>query len=187
MPDYSQQLYPLALSNGVQLRGLGVADAAKFWSFVVHNRAHLEEFDPFVRGFQSVGDVRATLLQIQERRVEGKSLTCGLWGDDELIGFLNAGIFADGGLRLGYGLAKGYEGKGVMTEAVEAVLRAAFALPEVKYAWLTCWPANVRSMGLAERLGFQRDETMLPPEPEDGAIPGRLRYTLINARATARG
>jgi ribosomal-protein-serine acetyltransferase len=180
MSDYSKNFYPLSIGDGIEMKALGVSDVEAFWAFVLEDRAHLEEFDSFVKEFQSVDDVYATLSKIQSLREQGKSLTCGIWDGDRLIGFMNGGFDDSGGLHMGYSLARKYEGRGIMTRAGRAILGYAFAEVQMPYAWLDCWVTNTRSMRLAERLGFRAEDKLIPPDPGSGSPVAQRRYVLTN-------
>lgn len=55
---------------------------------------------------------------------------------------------------LGYGIASRYEGKGMMTEALRAVIHHAFSSLDLHRIMANYRPSNLRSARLLERLGF---------------------------------
>jgi [ribosomal protein S5]-alanine N-acetyltransferase len=55
---------------------------------------------------------------------------------------------------LGYGLAKEHEGKGLMREGLEAVIRFAFGPMNLRRIMANYVPTNARSGALLRRLGF---------------------------------
>ncbi len=56
---------------------------------------------------------------------------------------------------LGYGIDAGYEGKGVMSEAVSASIEFAFQKKNIHRIMANYLPVNSRSGNLLKRLGFQ--------------------------------
>ena len=71
----------------------------------------------------------------------------------EAIDFTDAGKMK--GREIGYALSKKYWGKGIMPEAVKAVIN--FCFEELQYEWLTCghfiW--NNQSRRVVEKCGFR--------------------------------
>jgi ribosomal-protein-alanine N-acetyltransferase len=82
-----------------------------------------------------------------------------LRGDDALIG--SAGFYdwdrKVGSAELGYDLAPAHWGKGIMAEALRAILDYAFATMELNRVQVLVMPRNERSLRLAARLGFVRE------------------------------
>ena len=90
----------------------------------------------------------------------------------DIVGFLNLGEFIRGSLQqafLGYGGIAGHQGKGLMSEAMQLVLREAFGPLKLHRIEANIQPANRASIALAERNGFRLE----------GFSP---RYLKINGR-----
>jgi [ribosomal protein S5]-alanine N-acetyltransferase len=83
--------------------------------------------------------------------------------------------------QMGYDLAKAYWGMGIAQEAICAVLHFAFERMALNRMEIWTSAANVRSLRLAERLGFTRDGTLRKRILEDdghfhdGTVFGLLR------------
>lgn len=75
---------------------------------------------------------------------------------EELIGMVEARIRMPA-VDIGYVLARRYWGRGLMTEAVQAVVKWALAQPGVCRVWATCDVENTRSSRVLERVGMQRE------------------------------
>jgi len=92
--------------------------------------------------------------------------------DGDIIGFLNLGEIIRGSLQggfLGYGGVAGHEGKGLMSEAMQLVLREAFVTLKLHRIEANIQPGNAPSIALARRNGFELE----------GFSP---RYLKINGR-----
>ena len=90
----------------------------------------------------------------------------------EIVGYLNLGEFIRGSLdqaSLGYGAIAGHEGQGLMSEAMQLVLREAFGPLKLLRIEANIQPGNGASIALAERNGFRLE----------GFSP---RYLKINGR-----
>lgn len=90
----------------------------------------------------------------------------------DLVGFLNLGEMIRGSLQqafIGYGGVAGHEGRGLMSEAMQLVLREAFGPLGLHRVEANIQPGNAPSIALAERNGFRLE----------GFSP---RYLKINGR-----
>ena len=85
------------------------------------------------------------------------------------------------GRELGYVLSKAYWGRGLMPEAVEAVIRYCF--DTLNWDWLTCchFIPNHQSQRVIEKSGFQYLRTFLF-ETRMGTVEPTKEYILYNKR-----
>src|SRR5438270_98968 len=90
--------------------------------------------------------------------------------------------------KIGYDLAKDYWGLGLAQEAIREMLRFGFERMALNRIEIWTSTANLRSLRLAERLGFRRDGTLRRRILEDdgqfydGAVYGLLRDDWSRAR-----
>lgn len=66
----------------------------------------------------------------------------------------------EGCRSLGYVLGKDYWGRGLMTEAVRAVLDYAFQVMKLRLLTITHYPQNLRSKRVIEKMGFVYEGTL---------------------------
>ena len=76
----------------------------------------------------------------------------------------------DGVVEVGYSLLAGYEGRGLASEAIAAMVRWAFSHPEVTAVVAHTLPDLARSIRLLQTAGFS--------EAGAGAEPGTILYVL---------
>ena len=94
----------------------------------------------------------------------------------------DAGLDAElQGREIGYVLSKDYWGRGLMTEAVKAVIDYCFS--ELSYDYLTCghFDHNDRSRRVVEKCGFEFLKNVVTPTVRGIDEPGKL-YVLYNPR-----
>lgn len=90
--------------------------------------------------------------------------------DGRFIGVVGFTYFQEGAPELGYWLGEPYWGKGYMSEAVKALLEAAFATrqyPQIKSRALA---TNTASLNVLEKAGFKR---VREGSDEQGALAGQ--------------
>jgi ribosomal-protein-alanine N-acetyltransferase len=78
--------------------------------------------------------------------------------DDAIVGFLNISEIVRGKLQsgfLGYGAVAEHAGSGYLTEAMHLVLREAFTRLRLHRLEANIQPANLASIALARRCGFE--------------------------------
>ncbi|MBL9104060.1 MAG: GNAT family N-acetyltransferase [Myxococcales bacterium] len=86
--------------------------------------------------------------------------------------------------EIGYWARTAYAGRGLVSEAVNAVTRYAFAALAARRVEIRCDVANARSIAVIERLGFEREGVL---RRESLAPDGGLRDTLVASRLDAGG
>jgi len=160
--------------------------AASVAAYYDRNRAHLQPWDPV----RPVGFYREDYWQdrLLAHRLEGSAGQHYRWWlsppgrPDEIIGAIGLsnvvhGVFC--AAHLGYSIDEGWQGRGLMGEAVEAVCQHAFHRLHLHRVMANYMPRNVRSGRLLRRLGFQvegyaRDYLRIAGRWEDHILTARL-------------
>jgi RimJ/RimL family protein N-acetyltransferase len=136
------------------------------------------------RPHASIAETVAFLIRCAEGWESGRDLTWALTipPSDRVIGMI--GLRPDGHKAdFGYVLGREHWGKGLMTEAGGALVRAAFADPELFRLWATCDTANTASARVLEKLGLTREGTLhawavrsnIAPVPRDDFVYALVR------------
>ncbi|HRK23172.1 MAG TPA: GNAT family N-acetyltransferase [Fimbriimonadaceae bacterium] len=129
------------------------------------NRAHLQPWSPpFSPDLESTSGQTIRLRNAQRSFEEGSGWRWWMKLQAEpqrIIGFAHVSQIVRGAFQsamLGYGISSDAEGKGLMSEALSAVLDEVFS-PRGKLHRIQAnvVPDNVRSLALMERLGFERE------------------------------
>jgi RimJ/RimL family protein N-acetyltransferase len=132
---------------------------------------------------RSVADTIEFLRRCERVWAEGSAFPWTLWlnNDGELAGMIEIRVRSHA-VDLGYALARRWWRRGLMSEAVRAVVDWALAQPDVYRVWATCDVENIGSARLLERVGMQREGVLrrwlvhpnLSEEPRDA-----LCYSII--------
>ena len=148
------------------LRPWRADDAPALQSIVLHNLDHLQPWMPWAtpEAHERVEAVAARLAGFAADFAAGRD-----WGyvmttrdDETLVGALglHARIGPDA-LEIGYWIRADYAGRGLVTEAVRAVVDAVFATTDVARFEIRCDPHNAPSAAVARRTGFTHVETRI--------------------------
>ena len=90
--------------------------------------------------------------------LEGSAFPWTLWLKEtgEFAGLIEVRVRAPA-VDVGYALVRRRWRQGLMSEAVDAVIRWAFSQPEIFRVWATCDMENIASARLLEHAGMQRE------------------------------
>lgn len=88
---------------------------------------------------------------------------------------------ADRKTELGYWIAEDYQGRGIVTRAVRALIDHAFAVLNLNRVEIQAAQTNVRSRAIAEKLGFRLEGTLRQSEWADSRYLDHAVYGLLRA------
>ena len=123
------------------------------------------------------------------KRGDGLRWGIALKGSDDLIG--SAGLYDwDREVRsaeAGYDLLPSHWGRGIMSEALTAILDYGFDVMDLNRVQVLAMPRNARSLRLAERLGFVREGVLREHgHDESGALVDDVVLSLLRREWKAR-
>jgi ribosomal-protein-serine acetyltransferase len=145
----------LELAPGVRLRLPEERDARELAAVVDANREHLDPWMPWTRGYSEASAlawIRAALRQLADNR--GLQLVIEV--DGRISGTIGmpALDWAHRSMAIGYWLTADVEGRGIMTQAVTALIDHAVSEWRIERIEIRAGTDNARSRAVPERLGF---------------------------------
>jgi ribosomal-protein-serine acetyltransferase len=151
-------------------------------------RESLPELKPFLFWASDAYDAetsRSAIERAMENWDKGTAFNYGLFtGTGVLVGGLDLMTrMGPGVLEIGYWMRTAYAGRGYMTAAVEALTRAALALPGIERVALRHDVANAASAAVAAKAGFV-EVGRVESEPE---APGDTGTEVIRERRAGPG
>jgi RimJ/RimL family protein N-acetyltransferase len=149
------------LSDGVSLRVVGLEDASELHGLIEANREHLARFMPWAAE-QTIADTRAFLDAKRVQLASNDGFECAIVRDGRIIGMVgfHAVNWRDRSTTIGYWLAAGEQGRGLMTAAVRAMVDHAFRSMGLRRVVITAAVHNDRSRAIPQRLGFVQEGTL---------------------------
>ncbi|MDH4061649.1 MAG: GNAT family N-acetyltransferase [Aquincola sp.] len=147
------------------LRATDVAMAASVAAYLLRNRAAHAPWNPPMDDRMFTAEGQAERLDAAVRH-EADGSQIGWWmflrhDSAAVMGHVRLSQVARGpfcSAMLGYAIDAAHEGRGLMREALVAVLADAFgARVNLHRVQANARPENVRSLGLLDRLGFERE------------------------------
>jgi ribosomal-protein-alanine N-acetyltransferase len=147
--------FPRLETQRLVLREITLADAP-----VIFRNFSDEEVTKwfFDQPFNSLHQAEEIIREFGEKYLTGRWITWGicLQGESVLIGTCGFEGFEPRGTgELGFDLARAWWGKGLMREALQAIIGYGFDRLELRVIEADIYRTNSRSIALLERLGFQ--------------------------------
>jgi len=142
--------------GGLELRQLEPDDAEEIFAAVCENRERLARWLPWVESTAEPAHTRAFLEQVQANRAQGRTAAYSIRAGGELAGLAGLHDIDSGNAsaQIGYWITARFEGRGIMTQAVGALLRLAFETLRLERVEIRCACGNLRSQAIPKRLGF---------------------------------
>jgi ribosomal-protein-serine acetyltransferase len=152
----------IELANNVALEPLSVAHSQRLYDLTEANRAHLRQWLPWLDHIQSLQDTAAFVQSVAQQSTRDGVPNVALFHHGKLCGV--AGFHAvkkmHGSGSIGYWLAQGSSGQGVVSTAVRELLRIGFSELKLNKIEIHCAVHNLKSRAIPERLGFQYEGSL---------------------------
>ncbi len=154
---------PVLRTARTRIRLAQASDASKLLHFRVDNAAHFAPWEPLRDvGYYALEHAARTIEQGREAAQSDRGYPFVVLDADEaaiIASFTFSGVMRGPfqACFLGYGLAAGGQGSGLMQEALQAGLGWAFGQAGLHRVMANYMPRNERSARLLERLGFERE------------------------------
>ena len=146
----------IPLFDDFSLRSLCSGDAPAIFGAIDTQREHLGRWLPFVAATHRVEQTQEVIAGMLNDTANPVFTIRSGDAFAGLIGFKSA----DGTTRtieIGYWLRSEFQGRGIMTSAVQALCRLAFEEMGMERIEIRCAPGNLRSNRIPQRLGFRLD------------------------------
>ncbi len=153
--EYVSGMNRIVLGEGLEMVPLDTACLEELHDLIDANREHLARFLPFART-QTPKQTREFLEKCLREREAGASYVFGLRLGGTLVGLCGVHDVdrENRSASLGYWLAEGHQGQGIVTRAVRALTDRLFRDFELNRVEIRAIPSNRRSRAVAERCGY---------------------------------
>ncbi|MEA2383900.1 MAG: ribosomal-protein-serine acetyltransferase [Solirubrobacteraceae bacterium] len=148
------------LPGGAHLRLLEESDAGELFALTDANRAHLEPWMPWIGGTRAPDDTLEFIRATRRQLGDDNGMQLAIVGADGAI----AGVvgfhrfdWANRATSIGYWVAADRQGRGLVTEAVRALVAYAFDDRGLHRIEIAAAVDNARSRAVPERLGFAEE------------------------------
>jgi ribosomal-protein-serine acetyltransferase len=148
----------IELSGRRWLGLLEESDAQELQAVVEANRDHLARWMPWAGG-QMLADTLAFIRRTHEQLANNEGFQAAVLEDGRIVGVtgFHAVSWEHRRTSIGYWLAEPAQGRGIMTEAVKALVNHALETWQLHRVEIRARVENVRSRAIPERLGFTQE------------------------------
>ena len=168
----------IQVRNNLIMRILTPADAGEVFSLIDRDREYLRQWLPWVDSTDSVGGRERTIAKWESKYAAGSDVILGIFKDERYIGNIGLHDIKDGTAEIGYWLAEGEQGQGIMTDCVRALMSYGFRELELERIFIQCAQENTKSRGIPERLGFRETGRKKDAENLSGNAVDYIQYDM---------
>jgi len=147
------------IDTSFHLRQIGRDDAEELTELIDRNRSYLREWLPWLDNSTSILDTLRFIGRCVEQAEDANGRTFGIVCDGRLAGIIGEHYLdsLNQKTELGYWLDTGQQGRGIMTRATARLTDYAFSHQRCNRVLLHCAAGNLKSRGVAKRLGFVQE------------------------------
>lgn len=147
------------ISDDIYLKLLEPNDATDLFAITDGSRNYLREWLPWVDGTKSVDDSKSFIEMTMNQYASNNGFQAGIWFRNQLVGCIgfHAIDWANRKTSIGYWLAEGFQGHGIMTQATQALVDMAFTEYKLNRVEISAAVENQKSRAIPERLGFEEE------------------------------
>ncbi|RLQ94618.1 GNAT family N-acetyltransferase [Falsibacillus albus] len=152
-------MFTLKVNEELSLKLLEKEDAKELFALVDESRNYLREWLPWVDNMKHEKEYEPVIEMWLKQFAAHDGFQVGILYKGYLAGMVGYhGInWSNRRTSIGYWLAEKYQGNGIMTAAVKALIDLAFEEYQLNRVEIQCGVENHKSKSIPERLGFKQD------------------------------
>ncbi len=174
-------MFRKTIQEGVHLSLLEERHAPEVFAVVDRERAYLREWLPWVDDTINADYTLAFIKNALEQFAANQGFSAGIWRGVDLIGVIGTHridwLYRK--VEIGYWLASGFQGRGIVTDACRAVIQHAFAEWKLNRVEIHCASGNAKSCAIPKRLGFQFEGTQREAQLVNGRYLDIQVYAML--------
>jgi ribosomal-protein-serine acetyltransferase len=182
-PEVRSQHRGFEIGRGIRLAPIAASDAAALACLVRENIDHFGAFLPAVVQMSSADEAASHLDMRVQAVADGEMLEWHIFDNEVLCGAVRLKDIdqTDKSAAIGYFIGERFQGKGIVTLSVGAVIEYSFQILGLNRIELRCAATNLASMRVADRLGFSREGVLRQAELLGDAFVDNYVYGLLRS------
>lgn len=152
-------MFVYEVDEEISLRMLAAFDAERLFYITNQSRSYLREWLPWVDETTTVDDSLSFIKNTFQLHAERKGTTAGIFYNEKLVGVagFNSIDWKNNVGYIGYWLASDYQGHGIMTRTVQALVNYAFNDLNLNRIDIRAATKNYKSQAIPKKLGFSKE------------------------------
>ena len=149
----------IKVNQDLELRSLKLEDAEALFELTEQNRSYLREWLSWLDENKTVEDTKEFIRAASERLEKGTGGEFGIWYQGQIAGCIGLPQLKKDHRKaaIGYWLAEEFQGYGIMTEVVKALINYLFNELKLNRVEINCALGNEKSCAIPQRLGFTNE------------------------------
>ena len=174
-------MFEIKINENLFLRLRQEKDVNEMFILTDKNREHLRPWLKWIDDTVSSEDTRKFIEKCKEKFDKKTGADFGIFYNDKLIGSMGFHTIdqLNSWAEIGYWIDKDYEGKGIMTECVRAIIKYGFEDLKLHRIQIICDARNIKSRALPEKLGFSLEGVLKEKSKSDESFSDELVFGLL--------
>lgn len=174
-------MFTLKVDQELELQLFQIHHAEELFQLIDQNRFHLRQWLPWVDSMDTSLQYHSIIPMWLRQFADNQGLNLGIRYKGTLVGAIGLHQIDWRNLQtsMGYYLAEGFQGKGIMTRAVQALINYVFIDLGLNRIEIRCGAGNYKSRSIPERLGFFQEGVVRDGENLYGRYHDLIIYSLL--------
>jgi ribosomal-protein-serine acetyltransferase len=171
----------IQVDDTISLEFLEEIHAESLFNLVNANRAYLREWLPWVDNMQTVANFAYYISDTKRRALEKTDFGYAIIINKNIVGRIGLHHINHHNKigEIGYWLADGQQGKGIITRCCTAIINHAFTQLGLNRIEIKCGTGNDKSRAIAERLQFRQEGILRGAELLNGTFIDLYLYAML--------
>ncbi|HLQ72963.1 MAG TPA: GNAT family protein [Bacillota bacterium] len=147
------------IHDRLTVRMLKTSDAEPLYQLIKQSKPYLRQWLPWIDDGVTLSYCEELIENNFLAHATRSSLTIGVFYDGRIVGIVtfNKYNWRNRIGYIGYWLGEPYQGKGIMTESVKALIQYGFTKLRLNRVEIHCATENIKSQAIPKRLGFKKE------------------------------
>lgn len=171
----------ISVDKELQLGFLEEPHAGPLFNLIDSNRIHLRQWLPWVDSMKTPEDTRAYILRCKQQFEEGTDYGFCILYQNMMAGRIGLHHINQQNKigEIGYWLADGLQGNGIVTRCCTALMDFGFTQLSLNRIVIKCAVGNDRSRAIAEKLNFKQEGILRQAEWVNGKFLDLYQYSIL--------
>jgi len=171
----------IQIDENISLEFLEEIHAESLFNVVNDNRNYLREWLPWVDNMKTVANFSHYISDSKKRAAEKTDFGFAIILDKNIIGRIGMHHINQQNKigEIGYWLADGQQGKGIVTNCCKAMIKFGFTELQLNRIEIKCGMGNHRSRAIAEKLKFKEEGILREAEWLNGKFVDLHLYAML--------
>lgn len=171
----------IIIDDNLTLQLIQPSHAEALFDLVMTNSVYLKEWLPWVIKTKTMQDTLDYISIVDEAYYQKKGIAFSIFYKQKIagqIGLKNIDL-SNKYASIGYWIGQQYQGKGIMSKSVVALVNYAFRAYHLNRLEIACGDHNIKSQAIPIRLGFQKEGVLRQREYIDGKFIDLYLYAMV--------